>query len=59
MASGTASSPRRALAIRPDHIRCLIRCSSASLRVPLSPSYLTLASFWRVNGQVTSLMTRL
>ena len=28
--SGTASSPRRALASRPVHIRCLIRCSSAS-----------------------------
>ena len=36
--SGTASSPRRALASRPVHIRCLIRCSSASLIVPFSPS---------------------
>jgi len=33
------------LAIRPVHIRCLIRCSSASLMVPFKPSYLTLASF--------------
>jgi hypothetical protein len=30
-------SPRRALASRPDHIRCLIRCSSASLIVPFNP----------------------
>jgi hypothetical protein len=47
------------LAIRPDHIRCLIRCNSASLRVPLSPSYLTLIGFSCMNGQVRTLMTRL
>ena len=43
--SGTASSPRPALASRPAAIRCLIRCSSTSLIVPFKPSYLTLASF--------------
>ena len=38
--SGTASSPRPALASRPEAIRCLIRCSSSSVIVPFSPSYL-------------------
>ena len=36
--SGTASSPRPALASRPEAIRCLIRCSSSSVIVPFSPS---------------------
>ena len=36
--SGIASSPRRALACLPASIRCLSRCSSASLIVPFNPS---------------------
>ena len=41
--AGAFASP--ALASRPDAIRCLIRCSSSSVIVPFSPSYLTPASF--------------
>ena len=35
--SGTASSPRPALASRPEAIRCLIRCSSTSAHRALQP----------------------